>query len=188
MSDTPTLFLVVLGGRTATCHIELHDVRWVVGSNIEATIPALKQQWFGLKRGLHIDSYVGVEQVDGYKVELIRDRHECVGDGDSNRDERSDQLWFVNLGGYDSGSLQELHQFGLIVAPSKQAAKARARRRWLKDADQVHKDDLHSIDRFDNVDDCLPIEGLEGWRIQLRPDPTAPNEELKPDWFGYWLI
>ena len=56
--------------------------------------------------------------MDGYKVELIRDRHECVGDGDSNRDERSDQLWFVNLGGYDSGSLQELHQFGLIVAPA----------------------------------------------------------------------
>ena len=35
-------------------------------------IPALKQQWFGLKQGLHIDSYVGIERVDGYKVELIR--------------------------------------------------------------------------------------------------------------------
>ena len=188
MRDTPRLFLVVLGGRTATSHIELHDVRWVVGSDIEATIPALKQQWFGLKRGLHIDSYVAVKQVDGYKVELIRDRQELTAEVDPMRSEGSDRLWFVNLGGYDSGSLQELHQFGLIVAPSKQAAKARARRRWLNDADQVHKDDLHGIERLNSVDDCLPIEGLEGWRIQLKADPSAPKEELKPDWYGYRLI
>ena len=188
MTATTKLFLVVLGGRTATSHIELHDVRWVVGTDIEATIPALKQQWFGLKRGLHIDSYVAVEKVDGYKLELIRDQHERVAEVDAKTDQGSDQLWFVNLGGYDSGSLQELHQFGLIVAPNKQAAKARARRRWLNDASQVHKDDLYGIDRLTTVDDCLPIEGLEGWRIQLKPDPSAPIAELKPDWFGYRLI
>ena len=188
MTDRPRLFLVVLGGRTATSHIELHDVRWVVGTDIEATIPALKQQWFGLKRGLHIDSYVAVDQVDGYKVELIQDRYEPRAEMDPKRGGGFDQLWFVNLGGYDSGSLMELHQFGLIVAPSKQAAKARARRRWLNEAAQVHKDDLHGIDKLNAVDDCLPIAGLEGWRIQLKQDPSTCIEELKPDWFGYRLI
>ena len=100
MSDTPTLFLVVLGGRTATRHIELHDVRWV-GIQHRGHDSSAQATMVWAQTGLHIDSYVGIEQVDGYKVELIRDRHECVGDGDSNRDERSDQLWFVNLGGYD---------------------------------------------------------------------------------------
>ena len=100
----------------------------------------------------------------------------------------NDQLWFINLGGYARDSLQELHQFGLIVAPSKQAAKARARRRWLSRAVQVHKDDLHSIESIDCVDDCLPILNVEKWQIHLRPDPQRPDAELKPDWFGYWRI
>ena len=34
--EQPKLFLVVLGGRIDGCHVELHDVRFVVGSSIEA--------------------------------------------------------------------------------------------------------------------------------------------------------
>ena len=185
MRDTPRLFLVVLGGRTATSHIELHDVRWVVGSDIEATIPALKQQWFGLKRGLHIDSYVAVKNVDGYKVELIRDRQGLTAEVDPMRSEITD---LKNLGDVQQWLTPGVAPFGLIVAPSKQAAKARARRRCSERRRSVHKDDLHGIEQWNSVDDCLPIEGLEGWRIQLKADPSAPKEELKPDWYGYRLI
>lgn len=188
MSMTPSLFLVVLGGRTANCHIELHDVRWVVGASIEETIPKLRQQWFGLISGLHIDSYKAIRHVDGYAIELI----EGLGD-DTNKEPTSshsmnEKLWFFNLGGYDCNSLQELHRFGLVVAPSQQAAKARARRRWLDNALQIHKDDLHSIVSLNTVDECLPIFNLEGWQIHLRPEPGVPEAELKPDWFGYWRI
>ena len=31
------LFLVVVGGRSPKANIELHDVRWVIGSKIEDT-------------------------------------------------------------------------------------------------------------------------------------------------------
>ena len=123
MNATPTLFLVVLGGRTATSHIELHDVRWVVGTSIENTIPTLRQQWFGLQSGLHIDSYKAIEHVDGYAIELIQRRVDCTQQQQASPTAMNDQLWFINLGGYDQDSLQELHQFGLVVAPSKQAAK-----------------------------------------------------------------
>ena len=37
MNTDKKLFLVVLGGRYKGCHIEQHDVRWVVGETIEAT-------------------------------------------------------------------------------------------------------------------------------------------------------
>jgi len=188
MSTTPTLFLVVLGGRTATSHIELHDVRWVVGTRIEETIPTLRQQWFGLQSGLHIDSYKAIQSVDGYAIELIKRREDCTEQQLRGSTAITDQLWFINLGGYDRDSLQELHRFGLVVAPSKQAAKAQARRRWLGSALQVHKDDLHSLDRLDTVDDCLPIFNVEGWQIRLKAKPGKPEAELKPDWFGYWRI
>ena len=188
MSNSPNLYLVVLGGRVADSHIELHDVRWVVGESIEDTIPSLRQQWFGLISGLHIDSYKAIQQVDGYAIELIKQQRECKELQQKSFNATNDQLWFINLGGYDRNSLQELHQFGLVVAPSKQAAKARARRRWLCSALQVHKDNLHSLESFGSVDDCLPIFNVENWQIHLKPGSGTPDSELKPDWFGYWRI
>ena len=68
------LFLVVLGGRTPHSHAELHDVRWVVGTSIDDTIPKLKRQWFGSRKGLHLDSYVEVGGVDDYSIRLHRTR------------------------------------------------------------------------------------------------------------------
>ena len=62
------LFLVVLGGRTSSSHIELHDVRWVIGEGIQDTFPQLRKEWFGLAKGLHIDSYLEIRFVDGYQV------------------------------------------------------------------------------------------------------------------------
>ena len=65
------LYLVVLGGRAEKANIELHDVRWVVGSTIEETYDTLRKDWFGSSRGLHIDSYKKIQYIDGYKINLI---------------------------------------------------------------------------------------------------------------------
>ena len=65
------LFLVVLGGNAKKANIELHDVRWVVGSKIEDTYDTLRKDWFGSPQGLHIDSYKKIKYVDGYKINLI---------------------------------------------------------------------------------------------------------------------
>ena len=64
------LFLVVLGGRVDKANVELHDVRWVVGSKIEDTYEVLRSNWFGSLRGLHIDSYKKIKYLDGYKINL----------------------------------------------------------------------------------------------------------------------
>ena len=64
------LYLVVLGGRAKKANIELHDVRWVVGSKIEDTYDTLRKDWFGSPKGLHIDSYKKIKHIDGYKINL----------------------------------------------------------------------------------------------------------------------
>ena len=61
----------MLGGRAEKANIELHDVRWVVGSKIEDTFDTLRKDWFGSSRGLHIDSYKKIQYIDGYKINLI---------------------------------------------------------------------------------------------------------------------
>ena len=64
------LFLVVLGGGVKKANVELHDVRWVVGSKIEDTYATLRRDWFGSPKGLHIDSYKKIKYLDGYKINL----------------------------------------------------------------------------------------------------------------------
>ena len=181
MTDAPAaplLFLVVLGGRTARCHVELHDVRFVAGDCIEATIRALRAQWFGQRRGLHIDSYVDVHLVDGFQVVLRPEPQQAT----------AERLYFVNLGAYDPRQLAELHQFGLVVARSPQAAKARAKSRWLVGATEQHKDDLSLLQVLPEVDDCLPLAQVGALHVHLITDPEGRHQPLVPDWFGYRRI
>ena len=122
------LFLVVLGGRANKANIELHDVRWVVGSCIEDTFDILRRDWFGNLEGLHIDSYKKINYVDGHKIILKKIETKKLKKNNSY-DEKN--LWFVNIGGYDPKSMQEKHEFGLVVASNSLAAKNKAKSKWL---------------------------------------------------------
>jgi hypothetical protein len=169
-SIAPQLFLVVLGGRAAGSHIELHDVRFVAGPSLEATVPALRREWFGRRRGLHIDSYMVVRQVGAFAVELRREPFSGP-----------ERLWFVNVGGYQAHLLAEEHAFGLLVATTAAEAKRQALGQWLLESRSRHKDDLQALDA---VDDCLPLEVVGGWHVHLqRAEGPAPPQ--RPDWFGY---
>lgn len=172
------LFLVVLGGRTRGCHIEQHDVRWVVGDSIEATYPELIRQWIGLRRGLHLDSYRHVKRVDHHDVTVI--------DGPPPAETATEaKLWFVNLGAYRAESMAEQHQFGLLVAKSAASAKAAARRKWLRGLDQVHKDDLDRVEQDAVLDDLLPMTGNGQWHLRLTPADGDDDSGDSPDWYGY---
>ena len=129
------LFLVVVGGRSPKANIELHDVRWVVGSKIEDTFDQLRNDWFGSYKGLHIDSYKKIESIDGYKINLRnKDNNEPKNKIFKKRKLPNKKLWFVNIGGYDPSSMQEKHEFGLIVASSSLEAKNKAKSKWLIDS------------------------------------------------------
>ena len=52
-------------------NIELHDVRWVVGSRIEVTYYTFRKDWFGFPKGLHIHSYKKIKYVVCHKINWI---------------------------------------------------------------------------------------------------------------------
>ena len=79
------LYLVVLGGRTKKANIELHDVRWVVGSKIEDTYDTLRKDWVGSPKGLHIDSYKKIKYIDGYKIILKNFENDKINKNQLNR-------------------------------------------------------------------------------------------------------
>ena len=174
------LFLVVLGGRTKGCNVEQHDVRWVVGRSVDDTIPELKRQWFGIRRGLHIDSYRRIRCVDGHRVSII-----SASEPELDQDMK---LWFVNLGAFKPEDMAEQHRFGLVVARSSQAAKAKAKRLWMRGEEQIHKDDLHAVNGGPEIDDLLPIDGNGLWRVHLTAEACIDSGSNAPDWYGYRLI
>lgn len=167
------LFLVYVGGSAPGANIELHDVRFVVADSIEATYPALKRQWFGDRSSVHMDSYVHVHHVDGYKIELAKQPTKA-----------GEKLYFVNFGGYFPGKLAEYHDFTLVVAGSSDKARALAKTKvlaaGLANAEQFHKDDLLE------VDDCLAVDLLDGYHVHCTYD--GAQQALVPDWMGYQPI
>jgi len=183
------LFLVVLGGRAVKANIELHDVRWVVGSKIEDTYDTLRKDWFGSPKGLHIDSYKKINYIDGHKINLIYfdkdkiDKKQLVKNNNSRK-----HLWFVNIGGYSPTSMQEKHEFGLVTARTKLDAKNIAKSKWLIGCKKKHKDDIASLEMLFCCDDCKLIKKIGKWEIELTPDNNFIEENNYPDWYGYQKI
>jgi len=182
------LYLVVLGGRARKANVELHDVRWVVGSKIEDTYDTLRKQWFGSQKGLHIDSYKRIKYIDGYKINLINFEKDKIGKKKLVKNKAKKNLWFVNIGGYSPISMQEKHEFGLVTARTKLEAKNIAKSKWLIGCKKKHKDDIASLEMLLNCDDCKLIQKIDKWEIELIPDNNFIEENKYPDWYGYQKI
>ena len=183
------LFLVVLGGRAKKANVELHDVRWVVGSKIEDTYEVLRRNWFGNSEGLHIDSYKKINYVDGYKINLKNIENKKLKNNELFNGYNSQKnLWFVNIGGYDPSSMQEKHEFGLVIASDELEAKNIAKSKWLKGCKKKHKDDIASLKKLIGCDDCKLLKMIGDWEIVLTLENNLIQETNNPDWYGYKRI
>ena len=189
MKKNKYLFLIVIGGRAPNANIELHDVRWVVASTIEDTFDSLRKNWFGSIEGLHIDSYKKIKSIDGYKISLRNIEKDKIKYNFLQKDiKNKKKLWFVNLGGYERNSMQEKHEFGLVVAKNSKDAKNIAKSKWLLGHRKTHKDNLSSLDMVSDVDDCEVIQNIDNWLIDLTLEEDFREERICPDWFGYMRI
>ena len=183
------LYLVVLGGRANKANVKIHDVRWVVGSKIEDTFDILRKDWFGSPKGLHIDSYKKIKYIDGYKINLIPFEKDNIYKKQSVKKNKTKKyLWFVNIGGYSPNSMQEKHEFGLVVASSKLEAKKMAKSKWLVGCEKKHNDDISSLKMLFSFDNCRLIKKIGKWEIELTPNNNLKEENNYPDWYGFKRI
>lgn len=162
------LFAVYLGGRAPKCNTELHDVVFVVGDSVEATYDRLMDKWFGDPLRLHLDSWVELRIVDGFRITLAP----APRAGPK-------KLFFINLGAYLPGQFTELHANAFVVAEGDAEVKARAKGELLRGTQSVHTDDLYDID------DCLEIAEVDGHHLQL--EPTEETQAFEPN-NGYHII
>ena len=147
------LFAVFIGGGHPRANIELHDMRFVVGETLEATVPQLRAAWWGKPGSLHIDGYAELTEVDGWQVD--------IKPGPAPEGPRR-ALWFVNIGGYSPVLFGEQHHYLFLAGEEKAKVWTRARQLspdWLG----RHKDNCVS------VEDVADINSLLGgvWHLDL---------------------
>jgi hypothetical protein len=166
---TEKVFAVYLGGRAPKCNTELHDVVFVVGESIEGTYEQLLDKWFGMPTGLHIDSWIELDVVAGYKISPS-----------NNEPDNAKKLYFINLGAYLDGQFTEIHANRFVVADSEQEAKSIGKSTLLQNwPGPVHTDDLYE------VDDCLELSAVGPHFIRV--EKTNDKSELNPT-NGYHII
>ncbi len=156
------LFAIYIGGEFPGANIELHDMRFVVATSIEAAYPELRRQWWGTPKSLHIDCWAEITQVDGYHVSLSAEPFIGV-----------EKLYFVNLGGYDPSEFAEQHRNLFVVADSEAKAKTRALktvREWV----EPHRDEIYEAEHAF----CLNETAGEQ-RLYLHLVPGAPHAPLQ---------
>jgi Domain of Unknown Function (DUF1543) len=167
------LFAIYLGGRADRCNIELHDVVFAAGSTIEETYPMLPQKWFGNPHLVHIDSYVEIQNIDGYRIELTNEPQE----GSTKK------LYFINLGAYKAREFTEYHQSAFYVADAAPEAIKRAKAELCQGLQTIHKDDVIVLDKVNqpldfDVDDVLELGQVDEYYISLTP--TASEDRPTP--------
>lgn len=116
------LFVVMLGGKHPRAKIEVHDVVFAAADTLQASYPQLRDGWFGSPKGVHIDGWMAVDGVDGWKVEFSNLAPEA----------HAHHLYFINLGGYEANSFGEAHHYLLVVARNKQEAKNKGKQQMLR--------------------------------------------------------
>tara|TARA_Y100001968_G_scaffold67445_1_gene58363 strand:+ start:9675 stop:10277 length:603 start_codon:yes stop_codon:yes gene_type:complete len=187
------LYLVNLGGKVKGSHIEVHDVRWVIGDKIEDTFDQLRVEWFGNKQGLHIDSFLHISFVDGYEINISEGSSSKAKDYEVENSSKGcksnkPKLWFINLGGYNPNQLNEQHHFRLVVAKNSNSAKRVAKNKWISSNLYKHTDNINTLNNLYAIDNCHLIYKIRNWKIDLKKDQLNRSQEFIPDWFGYMRI
>ena len=172
------LFMIMLGCRPENRITEQHDLFFGIAEKVEDLRPAMEQFWPEGKHNLHIDVWREVTHVEGYKVVI------------DSTEQSADQLFFVNLGGYQRGVFDELHLKLLVAAPTIDAAVSQAKKTDFFSRNgfpgaSAHIDEKFAfdVDGVDRVADLLGRCGFPGRRIALKKTGSDFCDEIHCGYF-----
>ncbi len=161
------LFMVLLGSKPLKRTVEQHDYFFGIAESLQELVPQMHEFWPEAGSSLHIDGWREVTLVEGYAVDVVPKT-----DTTETRDVK--QLFFINLGGYQSGKLEEQHYTLLTVQDDRKGAiKTSTTTEFFKNASiaavksaSAHIDEKYGID----VDDVYRIEDVLSEDIKAQYD------------------
>ena len=177
------LFYIILGATPIGRNTEQHDVFFGIAETLKDLIPAMKKFWPEAKGKIHIDGYQELKFVDGFEVKIV--------EKNSAIDEQ--QLFFINLGGYEPGKFEELHQKYMMVGKSMAEIIRRVKKTdfyktmGFKNAES-HIDDKYGVDIDDifKVSDILPREMKEKYSLVLQKSDVENQDNYT--FIGYMAL
>jgi hypothetical protein len=157
------LFMVLLGSKAPGRLVEQHDYFFGIASRLKDLVPDMHKFWPEAGDSLHIDGWREVTRVEGYNVKIVQGR--------DHAHTATNRLFFINLGGYHSGKLEEQHYTLLTVQPDrKEAIKTSTSTAFFKQKSiaavktaSAHIDEKYGID----VDDIYRIEDVLSGNFKL---------------------
>ncbi|MFT3681205.1 MAG: DUF1543 domain-containing protein [Ferruginibacter sp.] len=172
------LYMVLLGCTPKGRHTEQHDIFFGIGNSIASLKDEMDAFWQN-SGGLHIDAWREVTNVNGHSITVTSKKAEVL---------KSQQLFFLNLGGYKQNEFEEFHYKMLVAAATKgDAVKAGMQTAFYKHANlpgpgASHIDDRYGVDVDDifKIEDILPAAVKQQYSLQVSEQPVAglPEDEL----------
>ncbi|MCW3467323.1 DUF1543 domain-containing protein [Chitinophaga nivalis] len=175
------LFMLLLGCKPAGRNTEQHDVFFGIAAQLRDLIPDIQAFWPEAAEKIHIDGWREVNTVGNYRVEVVA-KETVVA--------QAEQLYFLNLGGYKPGEMEEFHY--KIISVNKdiseaiqQAKQTTFFKHTSMDSAPAHVDDKYGVDVDDvfPVTDILPAHWKEKYRLQLTPVTAAEEDALQLGYF-----
>lgn len=181
-TDRPKLYMLLLGSKAPKRNVEQHDYFFGIANSLKELVPHIKSFWPEAGASIHIDGWREVNQVDGFDVKVIP--------RENQHDQFPHKLFFINLGGYQSGKLEEQHYIVLGVNSDRATAVQDAKKTVFFKTNSVkgansHIDEKYGIDIDDiyKVDDILSDEHKAKYQLVITPGSTLPEDEIHLGYF-----
>jgi Domain of Unknown Function (DUF1543) len=176
------LFMVLMGANVPGRNVELHDYFFGIAPTLKDLLPNIKAAWPEAGTSLHLDGWREINTVDSYRVSVALKNDTAV--------RGTERLFFINLGGYLQGKLEEQHYTLLTVQDDKKPAAKEAMKTLFYDQNSFkgahsHIDERFGVDVDDmyRVDDILPTADKEQYHILIEPAEGLAEDTIHLGYF-----
>lgn len=174
--------MILLGSKAPNRNVEQHDYFFGIAGSLKELVPAMRAFWPEAGNSLHVDGWREVNSVDGHQVAIVL-KHQAATPS-------AKRLFFINLGGYQSGRLEEQHYTVLSIHEERSLAVQHAKKtiffksNTLKGAGS-HIDEKYGIDVDDvyKIEDILAPEFKEQYQISITEAPDLPEDTIHLGYF-----
>lgn len=188
MTDSLKLFMVLLGAKPLQRIVKQHDYFFGVAESLAELVPQMRTFWPEAGSSLHIDGWRESTAVENYAVQVV------IKSADQAA-QQTNRLFFINLGGYQSGKLEEQNYTLLTVQEDRNGAiKTSTLTDFFKQQSiasvksaSAHIDEKYGIDVDEvyRIEDVLPSQVTDRYQIILPPATGPIKDEI---YLGYFKL
>lgn len=181
-NENPKLYMLLLGSKAPKRNVEQHDYFFGIANSLKELVPDIKAFWPEAGASIHIDGWREVNHVDGFHIQVKK--------RDTGHNTSPHKLFFINLGGYQPGKLEEQHYIVLGVKDDRASAIRDAKKTVFFKTNSVkgansHIDEKYGIDIDDiyRVEDILSPHHKEKYHIVITPNANLPEDYIHLGYF-----